>query len=102
MAFFDLMEYGTVMYGVFAACFSAYYAVYFARSPKNIGKSVSLVLAAESFGLWITVIFSLGAGVWRWIGPEQEMAMRWLLFSSANFSSMHLKISLARIHEGID
>lgn len=86
-----------VGFGFVAATASLLLAIYYFRSPKPIGRSVAWVFAAESLGLYVTVGFSIFAGVFNVLGPWSELAMRLVMFVSAFASSVHMAISIEKI-----
>ena len=93
----------TAIVGSVAAVISFCLFCYFIRSSTRIGKSSAYVFLAEFVGLLVTVIFSIGEGVFVDTIPlEVATAMRWVMFGAATASSIHMAVSIERIATGKD
>jgi len=76
---------------------------YFISARKAIGRAVAYMLAGESVGLFITILFSLTSnGVFDFLGPRASLVARVVLFSTAAFTSIHLAYQTRKIELGMD
>ena len=93
-----MQEFWVVCFGL--CCFSVTITLfaYFIRSKHQIGKAVAYMLAGESIGLFVTVVFALTSkGVFDVLPSSVAMAMRVIVFSAALGSSIHLAYVTAKI-----
>ena len=76
--------------------------VHFIRSHKPIGKAVALMLLGESIGSAVTVVFAIAAeGIFDdMLTPAVMLGMRWLMFTVAFATSVHLAVQTWRIETG--
>ena len=88
----------TTAFGCLALTLSVSLCFYFLRARQAIGRAVAYMLAGESVGLSITIIFSLFSnGVFDVMGPFAAMVARILVFATAVTTSTHLAYQTARI-----
>lgn len=79
------------MIGTVALTFSASMFCYFIRSRAKIGKAVAYMLAGECIGIAMTLVFCVFAnGVYDFLGDHGSMFLRWVMFTAAIASSVHL------------
>lgn len=102
--FFRLLQYATVCFGSMCVFMSFVLFTHFIRSRKPIGKAVGLMLLGESIGGAVTVVFAITAeGIFEdALTPPIILTMRWVMFSAAFLSSVHLAVQTYRIETGTD
>ncbi len=88
----------TTVLGCAALTLSSSLCVYFLRSREAIGRAVAYMLAGESVGLSVAIVFSLFSnGVFDVMGPFAAMVARILVFATAVTTSTHLAYQTAKI-----
>ena len=91
----------TSLLGVFALTLSVSMFFYFIRSRDAIGRAVAYMLAGESLGIFITMLFSIMSnGIFDMMGPTESMVARVTLFTVASMTSVHLAYETSRIQSG--
>jgi len=89
--FIHVMQYATVALGSIAVLLAAVLSLLFWRSRKPIGKAVALMLTGEAVGALVTVIFAMTTyGLTNIMTEGWAIALRWVMFSAASLSSIHL------------
>jgi len=98
-----LFQITTTLIGCAVLTLSISLFFYFISARKAIGRAVAYMLAGESIGLFITILFSLTSnGIFDCWGPEESMVARVVLFSTAAFTSIHLAYQTRKIELGMD
>ncbi len=93
----------TTILGCVALVLSLSLCVYFLRARYAIGRAVAYMLAGESVGLSVTIIFSLFSnGIFDIMGPVTSMIARVLVFATAVTTSTHLAYHTSKIQSGED
>ena len=91
----------TTVLGTFALVLSLSMFLYFLRSREAIGRAVAYMLAGESLGIFITLVFSvMSNGIFDVMGQYESMAARVALFTVASLTSIHLAYETSRIQSG--
>ena len=98
--FFASLQVATTVIGLIAVSMSVMLAALFFRNRTRVSFAFALMLAAESVGLAITVVFSLSLfGVFDVMTPEIALVSRLVIFFTAMASSIHLAFRLWTINE---
>ena len=93
----------TTFLGCFALILSLSLCFYFLKARHSIGRAVAYMLAGESVGLAVTIVFSLFSnGVFDIMGPITSMIARVLVFATAVTTSTHLAYHTAKIQSEED
>lgn len=89
----------TVMLGVVTVCLSLFLAYLFFRLHRDLGFALGLMLLAEAFVGFCTLIFSTASlvNIYNTMTPEAAMAIRWAMFLASSVTSIHLYIVLRRL-----
>jgi len=99
--FFKSLQLMTAGFGFCCVTLSFFLFVHFVNSKKPIGKAVAFMLLGESIGGAATVVFAIAAeGILDVITPISAMALRWVMFSAAAISSIHLAYQTWKIETG--
>lgn len=98
-----LLQIGTICFGSICVFMSMMLFIHFIRSPRKIGKAVALMLLGEAVGSTVVVIFSIAAnGPLDVLTPIECLALRWVMFSVATVTSIHLAYRTWMIEVGAD
>lgn len=101
--FFRTLQYATVGFGCICLAISFFLFCHFIRSKKKIGKAVGLMLLGESVGAAVTIAFAIMSdGLIDIVDPLVAMVMRWIMFSAAFVTSLHLAYRTWMIEVGAD
>lgn len=101
--FFKSLQYGTVGFGCICLAISFFLFMHFIKSRRKIGKAVGLMLLGESVGAAVTVAFAITAdGVIDIGNPISAMILRWIMFSAAFVTSLHLAYQTWMIEIGAE
>lgn len=81
----------TVLFGVIATLVPGYFAVYFFRG-KGIARVLSYMMAGESISMAVALLFSWYSyiGLYDSMSEVEMVILRWVIFSTGLFSSLHL------------
>ena len=97
------MLYATVGMGCIALFTSVSLALYFYRSAERVAKSVGHMYLAEGVAMAMTVIFSVGEGVFaNAIPPTVQTVMRVVMFGACLASSIHMGVTLDKVLRRLD
>ena len=96
--FFSALQYFTVCFGISAITMSSLLALHFGRSRRPIGKAVGFMLAGEAVGGLATIIFAITSqGVMDIGSATSSIVLRWVIFSTAMVTSLHLAYQTRKI-----
>ena len=94
-----LLQLLTVVFGVIATLVPGYFAFYFwTDGAHRLSRVLSYMLAGEAVSMAVGVYFAYHSLIdtYNLLSPGETMILRWVIFTTGLFSTVHLLLHIIR------